>query len=237
MTVDGRARLVLWDVDHTLIDTKGVGRQLYVQAFEAVTGRRMEREADPTGRTEQAIFRETLANHGIEATPDLEARYYAELPRQYGRDIDLVRAKGEALPGASRALEALAERTGVVQTVLSGNFKRVARIKLAAFALDGRIDFEAGAYGEDASERVDLVAIAQMRAGGRYATGFDRANTVIVGDSAGDVRAALDGGAHIVAVASGRDDRAALRRAGATIILEDLTDTLAFMTAAVGPDL
>ncbi|NJC74088.1 HAD hydrolase-like protein [Planosporangium thailandense] len=231
MATDRPALLVLWDVDHTLIDTAGVGRQLYHAAFEAVTGRHLEHEADPTGRTEQAIFRETLDRHAIPTSPPLEAAYRVELPRQYQQHLNQLQAKGYALPGASEALHALTQRPGVVQTVLSGNYRQVAITKLKAFGLDQHVDFHAGAYGEDDTERAKLVPIAQERARTRYGQTFDRANTVIIGDSEGDIQAAQVGGAQIIAVATGRDSADALRRAGAAVVLADLTNTGALIRA------
>src|SRR4051812_45511730 len=58
-------KLILWDIDHTLIETGGVGSEVFRDAFEQVTGRRIDELADVTGRTEQVIFRETLAMYGI----------------------------------------------------------------------------------------------------------------------------------------------------------------------------
>jgi phosphoglycolate phosphatase len=221
---DGR-RLVLWDIDHTLIETRGVGKELYAAAFEAVTGRRMEHPADPTGRTETAIFAETLEQHGIEASDRLQQRYAAELARQYERHAEELQTRGRALPGAEAALAALAEQPGIIQTVLTGNLRAVARIKLRVFGLDRYIDWKAGAYGEDASERAKLISVAQESAGEHYGVSFGPDNTVIVGDTAQDVSAAHEGGARIVAVASGREGVDELRDAGAEVVLPDLTNT------------
>ncbi|GAA1330975.1 hypothetical protein GCM10009647_070720 [Streptomyces sanglieri] len=58
-------KLVLWDIDHTLIATRGVGRELFGECFEHVTGVRMEQQAAVDGMTEPIIFRETARLHGI----------------------------------------------------------------------------------------------------------------------------------------------------------------------------
>ncbi len=216
---------MLWDIDHTLIETRGVGKQLYVAAFEAVTGRRIEHTVEPTGRTESAIFAETLERHGIEASDELQRRYATELARQYEQHAEELRTKGRALPGADSALAALAERSSIVQTVLTGNLRAVAQVKLRVYGLDGYIDWKAGAFGEDASERTKLVSIAQGRAGENYGVSFGADNTVIVGDTAQDVSAAHEGGATVVGVASGRESVADLRSAGAEVVLPDLTNT------------
>jgi len=219
-------RLVLWDIDHTLIETKGVGKRLYVAAFEAVTGRTMEHAIEPTGRTETAIFAETLERRSIEASDELQRRYAAELARQYEQHADELRTRGRALPGAEAALAELAQQPNVIQTVLTGNLRAVAHTKLRVFGLDGFIDWEAGAYGEDVSERAKLVPVAQQRAGEKYGASFERDNTVIIGDTVQDVQAAHEGGAAIIAVASGRDSVEDLGQAGADVVLADLTDTM-----------
>jgi phosphoglycolate phosphatase-like HAD superfamily hydrolase len=216
--------LVLWDIDHTLIETRGVGTKLYRQAFEAVTGRPVEHDVEVTGRTEQAIIAEALQLHGIEASEELVGRYGDELARQYREHAGELLDCGRALPGAAEALAALAEVPGVVQTVLTGNLRGVAVIKLLVFGLDEHIDFEVGAYGEDDPERAKLVAISQGRAGAKHGVEFTRENTVIVGDTVGDVIAAQEGGALIVAVATGKDSQAELRRAGALVALPDLVN-------------
>jgi hypothetical protein len=96
------------------------------------------------------------------------------------------------------------------------------------------LDFDAGAFGEDAAKRPELVAIAQARAGAKYGTSFGPDNTVIVGDTVADVVAAREGGAAIVGVATGRDCAEELRNAGAQAVLSDLVDTSGTVAAIVG---
>jgi phosphoglycolate phosphatase-like HAD superfamily hydrolase len=218
--------LVLWDIDHTLIETRGVGRKLYHRAFEAVTGRAIAHDVDVTGRTELSIFAEALRLHGMTPNDGLIDRYRTELAHQYELNAEQLRAHGATLPGAARTLATLAHSPTVVQTVLTGNLRAVAVIKLRAFDLDQYVDFEVGSYGEDDPERPRLVAIAQQRAGTRYRARFDRSNTVLIGDSVQDVQAAHGGGARLIAVASGRDTADELRRAGADQVLSDLASAV-----------
>jgi phosphoglycolate phosphatase-like HAD superfamily hydrolase len=90
--------------------------------------------------------------------------------------------------------------------------------------LERFIDFGIGAYGEDNSDRAELVAIAQGRAGKRHRAAFDSSNTVLIGDTAHDVAAAHDGGARIIAVASGKTTAHELERAGAEVVLGSLLE-------------
>jgi phosphoglycolate phosphatase len=227
--VSRRPLLVLWDIDHTLIETRGFGRELYRRAFEEATGRKLERPAEVTGRTELAIFAETLKLHDIPPSPELQQRYVDALARQYRENIDELRERGRALPGAAESLALLAEQPWIVQSVLTGNLRQVAITKLEAFDLARYIDFDIGAYGDDNADRWRLVAVAQGRASGQINHGFDYANTVLIGDSSQDVVAGRDGGAFVIAVASGSESVAALRHAGATRTVDTLnnaTDTV-----------
>jgi phosphoglycolate phosphatase-like HAD superfamily hydrolase len=145
-------------------------------------------------------------------------------------------AKGRMLPGADAALAALASTPGVVQSVLTGNVKPNAILKLATFGLDGYIDFEVGAYGSDDGNRPTLVRLARQRANSLLNLDVDASTTVIVGDSLRDVEAGLVGGARVVAVATGRTDADALQEAGADTVLADLTDTEAVLAAVLAED-
>jgi phosphoglycolate phosphatase len=225
------ARLALWDIDHTLVSTGGVGREVFRDAFEQATGRPMERMAEVSGRTEPDIFAETLTLHGIEPSDQHFARFAEALAAGYEAKVPVLRQRGRALPGAAAALEALDSVPGVMQSVLTGNLKPVAITKLAAFGLDRYLDFEVGAYGSDDSVRANLVEIARQRAASKYHVALDEASTVLIGDTPSDVATARQGGAAVIAVASGRSDVAELQAAGAGIVLADLTDTAALVKA------
>ncbi|WP_433532036.1 HAD family hydrolase [Micromonospora sp. CA-263727] len=226
-----RPLLILWDIDHTLIETRGLGRELYARAFEEATGSPLARPAEVTGRTELAIFAESLRRHGIEPSAELTQRYAAALSRQYRENVDGLRERGRALPGAAEALALFAEQPGLLQSVLTGNLRQVAITKLHAFDLAQHIDIEIGAYGDDHLDRPRLVPIAQKRAAAKSGQVFDRTNTVLIGDSTQDVSAGQDGGAAVVGIASGADDTDAMRRAGAVAIFRSLTDPTALISA------
>jgi phosphoglycolate phosphatase-like HAD superfamily hydrolase len=162
-------------------------------------------------------------------------RFADALAAGYAAKVLLLRRRGHALPGAAAALAALDRVPGVVQSVLTGNLKPVAVIKLATFGLDTHIDFEVGAYGSDDSVRANLVEIARRRATAKYQTSFDERTTILIGDTPSDIEAGHDGGAFVVAVASGRSGMDELRGANAEVVLPDLTDTAALVLAVLGP--
>jgi phosphoglycolate phosphatase-like HAD superfamily hydrolase len=212
-------RLVLWDVDHTLIATRGVGHEIFAAAFEEVTGRPLEHQAEITGRSETVIFRETLALHGLPRDLVDFAAYAEVLAAGYLRRAGELRERGHALPGAATALDALAAEPGVRQTAATGNVRRVAEVKLQLFGLDRHIDFSIGAYGEDAEDRPDMIAVALRRGG------VDASGAVIFGDTVADVEAGRANGVFVVGVATGRTSAQQLADAGANCVLPDLTDT------------
>lgn len=226
--------LVLWDIDHTLVETRGLGVELYRLAFERVTGQPLEHQPEITGRTEPNIFAETVRLHGIPASDHLAQRYQAALAHAYQEQAERLADQGRALPGARAALAALAQQPSVVQSVLTGNLRAVAMTKLCVFELDSYVDFTVGAYGEDAEERPQLVPIAQRRAGEKHGVGFDRHNTVIIGDSPSDVETGLKGGARVVAVASGESSEDELREAGASTVVVDLMETQRLAALVLG---
>lgn len=217
-------RIVLWDIDHTLIDTRGVGRELSAQAFERTTGMPMRQQAKIDGITEAVIFRETAKLHGLTTTrADFETFARALTDAHIARSAEL-RSTGTALPGAAAVLDRLAEIPGVIQTVVSGNVRPVAEIKLDVFGLGRHIDWDYGAYGEDADERPDLVRLALRRAGNLLGRQVTPEEAVLLGDTPADVTAALDVGVPLIAVASGRATAAQLREAGASRVIPDLRD-------------
>jgi phosphoglycolate phosphatase-like HAD superfamily hydrolase len=157
--------LVLWDIDHTLIETRGVGGEIYAEAFRAATGHPLDKMPALAGRTEPVIFREALKAHGIAASEDLYSRFADEQARGYAARADEMRRRGRALPGAADALRALAGRQDVIQSILTGNTRPVAEIKLRTFGLDRYLDLDVGAYGTDDDDRANLVKVAPARRG------------------------------------------------------------------------
>jgi phosphoglycolate phosphatase-like HAD superfamily hydrolase len=224
-------RLILWDIDHTLIETRGAGSQFARAAFAKITGISPAHVAVATGSTEPVILAETLRAHHIVPTDEYQQRYAQALSDQYRRHTDQLRQQGRALPGAAEAIAALDQVPGIIQTILTGNYKAVAAIKLAVFNLDHRLDLDVGAYADDAADRAALVAIAQRRAGARYAGPFSRTNTIVIGDTTHDIAAAHHGGAGVIAIATGCHTLDQLRAAGADYVLSDLTDLATLLKA------
>jgi len=142
-----RTLLVLWDVDHTLIENHGVNKEAYALAFQLLTGRPAEHSAQTDGRTEPEIMRNMLLRHGIEPTADYVSRMPDVLEAATSSKAKRLRERGNELPGARDALATLQATPGIIQSTLSGNIKPNAFTKLSAFDLDKYFDFEVGGYG------------------------------------------------------------------------------------------
>lgn len=218
-------RLVLWDVDHTLIASGGVGGQISEWAFRKVTGERQQHHPDVAGRTERAIFAETCRLHSLDVDNYRFEDYADALAEGYLQRAAELRERGHALPGAAQALDAVAKVPGVRQTVVSGNVRRVAETKLAVFGLDQHIDFDLGGYAEDSEERADLVRSAYMRATTSDDLIYGIGDLLVIGDTPADIEAAHTAGAAALGVATGRSTVTNLRDAGADAVLADLTLT------------
>ncbi|MGH3516211.1 MAG: HAD family hydrolase [Haloechinothrix sp.] len=141
--------LVLWDVDHTLIETRGVGRAIYDRAFPAATGKPLEKLAKISGRTELDIMAESLRINDIEPTDGAIENLATALVQGYENARAELATTGRALRGTKDTLETLAADPTIHQGVVTGNLREVARIKLEVFGLHRYLDLDSSAYGDD----------------------------------------------------------------------------------------
>jgi len=357
--------LVLWDIDGTLLNADGVGRDLYDAVFLQLFGRSLSAYAPMAGRTDRAIILETLSLAGVDEPRRYVDPFIAGLCEHASSVRSAVADRGHALPGAAAVLATLAAarnlgaltaaaEAGVIgpglgggnagagrpagshpgangpflavspgpapamatspvtapslaapsavlpamttapplaapplaapplagppiteqgvtaqmitaqvqamtpqamtqppltappvsadvtdggrihQSVLTGNIRSVAEVKLAALGLREWLDLCIGAYGDDHEDRTELVHVARRRAAavhGRSAAEFGGTATVVIGDTPLDISAALAAGARAVGVATGSYSADDLAMAGADAVLPDLTDTASVLRA------
>lgn len=227
-------QLVLWDIDHTLVETRGIGRELFGRAFNEVTGLEMTRQAAIDGMTDAVIFRETAELHNLKTDREDFERFAVALAEQHLCHAPAIRERGHALAGAAAALSRVAALTDVTQTVVTGNIQGSAKIKLGVFGLDPQIDWSIGAYGEDDDERTQLVRIALERAAQALGKPVRPSETVLIGDTPSDVKAGKANDVRVIAVASGRSDANVLRAAGAETVIDSLQNTSELLELIVG---
>jgi len=181
------------------------------------------------GRTDRWILTELATRHGVPADPAALQRLRDSYLIHLEREIHEPAPGKGILPGVSRLLATLAARDDVCLSLLTGNLEAGARVKLEYFGLWHY--FECGAFGDDTADRNALFDRAMTRVGALDGTNPCAANAVVVGDTPFDIQVAAAGGAKSVAVATGGYDSAALRLAGADVVLSDLSDLSAVLDA------
>ena len=211
--------------------------------FTSRYGRPLPQPGSMAGRTDRAIAREVLALAGLDGHDGMDGLdqqllvFQAALNDTAPAFAARARQVVTALPGASAALAglaALAPGQGPVQSLLTGNIRPMAEIKLAAAGLTRHLDLEVGSYGDQHEIRAELVAPARAAAAAAYGQDFGGTATVLIGDTPLDVAAALATGARAVGVATGHFSAADLAAAGAHAVLPDLTGTAAVVSAILG---
>ncbi len=196
-------KLILWDIDGTLLYSGGVAGEAMRAAMMKIYGRSSDNERiSYAGKTDQQIILETFAEREqaelLDMVPQFMDAYVAELDRRR----DEMRERARVLPGIRDMLDALAQRN-TVQSVLTGNVKPAAHLKLELMGLLGYFDMAVGAFGSDHHHRPELVPIAIKRAAQRYGKPFGPADVVVIGDTPHDIGCGKAGGARTVGVATG----------------------------------
>ena len=203
-------RLVLWNIDLTLIDVAKVARAAYAEAFAEVVGRPLVQLPQMVGLTEPEIFFDALGRNGVSLRADGEserllAPFGAEYATRLAARRDQFTVQGTLLPGAAEALAALTGIGGVVQSVLTGSSRPNAALKLRAFGLDRHLDLGIGGFaGSEPYPKGALLRATRLRAEEKYRVSFAENLTVYIADATRDVEAAKIAGASCVGVASGR---------------------------------
>lgn len=226
-------RLLLFDVDGTLIRVDGAGREALRAAMERVYGRTGPiDDFDFHGRTDPAIVRGLLRATGLEdgsidrGLDRLWPLYCDALERELATRRDALRV----CPGVPEMLAALDARSDLLFGLLTGNVAEGARRKLAACGLDGRFPF--GAFGSDSELREELPPVALERARRVSGRRWLAREALVIGDTPEDIRCARAVGARCLAVATGRHAAAELEAHGADAVLPDLTDVEAVLAVA-----
>jgi len=224
------ARLVLFDIDGTLVHAAGVGRAAIEGAMIEVYGTPGPIDDLPfDGMTDPQIVRTLLRAEGLseaEIAPEFERLWPAYAARLEG-EIDERRERMRPTPGVPEILDAL-EAEGTTLGLLTGNIVAGAEGKLSAVGLWGRFPF--GAFGCDDADRNRLPPIALERAFRHTGTRYGPGRTWIIGDTPHDIECARGSGLSVLGVATGRFSVDDLRRAGADEALPDLRDTRRVMS-------
>jgi len=234
-------KLVLFDIDGTLVLTGGAGIRAMNRACEELVGHGQALANIPVaGRTDRIILSDVVkaAGHSLDdgLLEQLRDSYILHLREEIERpgrtqNFESLGARGgikAVMPGIRELLDALVERDDVFLGLLTGNFEAGARIKLEHFDLWHY--FKCGAFGDDSSDRNDLVPFAMKRAQAFGAPRIASEHILVVGDTPHDIACARAVGAVPIAVATGGFTADQLRQHGAEIVFQDLSRTEEFLS-------
>ena len=221
-------KLILWDIDGTLITSGGAGERALVAALKAGFGLDGSLTwLDYSGRTDAWIAHEVLRHHGLPETPENIQLYLDGYLHALATEMPNPRARLHA--GIITLLETLHRRTDLAQGLLTGNLERGARIKLDHFAVWHYFEF--GAFADDSPRRNDLGPHALRRARERHGIEFPPRGVFIIGDTPWDIECGKVIGANTIAVATGNFSVEQLRAHEPTAVFADFNDTTAFLRA------
>lgn len=223
------AKLVLFDIDGTLVLTGRAGLRALNRACEATVGHRNGMAGVAiAGRTDWIILRDAMRQIGRELDDELfqqlRAAYVSNLREEIQHPGEGVKA---VMPGIRELLDELERMDDVYVGLLTGNFVAGAEVKLGYFDLWRY--FQCGAFGDDSSDRNQLMPFALERAAKCGFPPVPPEDVFVVGDTPHDVACALLSGAVPVGVATGEYTEQQLRDSGAAIVFQDLSDTQAFV--------
>ncbi len=219
-------KLLLWDIDGTLLASGGAG----MRALERAVSAEFLHDApadlstiDWAGRTDRWIAQKIFEKYSIEHTPAHVSRlldaYIIRLPEELARTT-------RVLPGIIEILTAVAQRDDVHQGLLTGNLERGAATKLGHFDLWRFFPF--GAFADDSALRNDLGPHALHRATAHTGISFAPENVWIIGDTPHDIACGKVIGARTLAVCTGHHSRDELAVHQPDAVLEDLADAVSF---------
>ena len=223
-------RLILFDIDGTLVLTADAGRRALSCAFEELFAVSNALDGVPiAGRTDSWIVANVAAARSLPCDVHTVERLRGAYLRYLPIALEEPGPRKGVMPGVRPLLQALSKRDDAYVALLTGNFEEGARVKLEYFDLWRY--FRCGAFGDNAPDRNGLLSRALARVQACGGPAVDPGNVVIVGDTPLDVAVAVAGGTRSVAVATGGYDVKTLRAGGADVVLNDLSDVPAVLDA------
>ncbi len=218
-------KLLLWDIDGTILHTGKAGETALGRAMEKLYGiNRGLLGLEIAGRTDKWIVEQLLGRDEKPNGPEEVAQFldvYVELLAD-----ELPRRNGGLHPGVLGILEEAHQRPELVQALLTGNIEKGARLKLTRYGVNHFFDF--GAFADDSSIRNELGPHAKRRAEEKHGEEFPPERIFVIGDTPHDVACARAIGAKAIAVATGSFTKRQLKDCGADAVFTDLAHPKAF---------
>jgi phosphoglycolate phosphatase-like HAD superfamily hydrolase len=211
-------KLVLFDIDGTLLTSGGAGERALRIAFRERFGIDDDlKNVEIAGRTDSGIARRMLASHGLPGTPENISAFLEAYTQHLA--LELPRTPGRLLPGILPLLEALGGDDQFVLGLLTGNLRRGAELKLLQYGIWQFFEF--GAFADDHHDRNELGRFACDRASERHGCEFAAECVYVIGDTPHDISCAQAIKAGAIGVATGRFTRGELAGAGADVVFDD----------------
>jgi phosphoglycolate phosphatase len=219
-----RPRLLLFDIDGTLLDTQGAGLCALLNAAEEVfsVSREQLPPLDLAGATDGGVVRKLFADAGVTMTEELASHYRSVYLHHLLSQLHAPDFSGHLLPGVADLLLNLSAAENMHIGLLTGNMRRGALLKVERFGIDHY--FKEGAFGDDAEDRNLLGPIAVDRMIKRTNESFQVGEVIVIGDTPKDIACAKALGARCLAVATGSFSVAELQRHGAWRSVESMDD-------------
>lgn len=218
------SRLLLFDIDGTLITSGGAGEASLCEAMRSKFGVHEDMSGiHLPGNTDARIASELLRKHGLPDTPENAAALLDEYLFHLERRISI--HDGRVMPGIINLLHALEARPDAVLALLTGNVERGARIKLSHYRVWHHFEF--GAFADDHGDRNELGHFARRKALARHGVDFPPDRIVVIGDTPRDIECGRAIGAKTVAIATGHFSLSELESHSPDALFENLADTTA----------
>jgi phosphoglycolate phosphatase len=197
-------RLVLFDIDGTLLSSEGIGRTAMRRALGSIFGSPGNPAYRYDGKTDRQIVRDVMRLEGhsddyIDSQMEKVMEVYLEGLRDNAKSGNF---NVRPLEGVPELLDALEPRKDVVLGLLTGNVEPGARTKLTAAGINPD-RFRVNAFGSDHEHRPELPAIAQRRASEKLGLDIERGRMIVIGDTPADIACGRSLGAKAIGVASG----------------------------------
>ena len=228
-------KIVLFDIDGTLLWTDGAGRRAVHRALAETFGTVPPDGHEFDGKTDPQIVRELMVLRGVD-----DATIDARLSLALSRYVECLRLElagvdhtGKTYPGIESLLVALEAREDVLIGLLTGNVHEGAAAKLEAVGL-AHHRFKVGAFGSDHASRLELPEIARRRAEWYLGGPVAGEDVIVIGDTPSDMGCGRAIGARAIGVATGRYSADALLACNPVAVFDDLSDTAAVMQAIMG---
>ena len=218
-------KLLLWDIDGTIIATQGAGEAAMDLAMLEVFGINGRlNDIDYSGRTDPLLGRMVCEHYGVAKTPEKISAFVDSYVRNLASILE--QKPATLLPGME-VLEILGNRQDCLQGLMTGNVRAGGKCKLRS--VNAWQYFQFGSFADNCFDRNELGPKALKLASQQFGVVFAPDQVFVIGDTPRDIECGKVISAQTIGVATGKYSVEELDEAGADYVFEDLSDTVAFL--------